>query len=51
MLVALGASTPTLVRAEVDIKEIPAAVDKFLIGVETNVFYRYDMNPYYGTPS
>ncbi len=37
-----------VVHAEIEIQFLPEVLDKFTIGGEINLFYRYDQNPYYG---
>lgn len=36
--------------ADVAVGEIGNVLDKFSIGMDLNLFYRYDSNPYYGAP-
>ncbi len=40
----------TSALADVAIQELPSVVDKFMIGIEANTFYRFDHHPYYGAP-
>jgi len=37
-----------IAHAEIEIQILPEVLDKFSIGGEVNVFYRYDQSPYYG---
>jgi hypothetical protein len=41
-----GAVAP--VSADVEIQELSKVFDKFMIGGDFNLFYRFDTNPYYG---
>jgi hypothetical protein len=47
MGVLLGAGVP-LAHADVEVAELPKALDSFKVGLELNTFYRVDSNPYFG---
>ncbi len=51
VLVLAGVLSTALVgavTADVEVKQLSEVFDKFTVGGDVNVFYRYDKNPYYG---
>jgi hypothetical protein len=50
LLVAAGLSISlfSAASADIEIQKLSEVFDKFTVGGEVNVFYRYDKNPYYG---
>ena len=42
-------STAMPLYADVEVQELSKVFDKFTVGGEVNVFYRYDSNPWFGT--
>ncbi len=47
MTLLFAISTP--LHADVEIQELSKVFDKFTVGGEINLFYRYDSNPWFGT--